>query len=213
MERMRGVPNMSDSQFTINSLQLQSIRKSLDAINPSRRDSLIKGMMIKVGAVMERALKDEVSSPKGVLKRRTGRLANSIGFQVNNHLGNWQTEIGSGVRTGNRVSYANILETGGIIKPKKSRYLAIPLTAALTKSGAPKKSSPMQWASTFVKRSHAGNLIIFQSQSGGRIVPLYVLKKSVRIPKKEYLSETVRKMREKVFQIINNEISDALRGA
>ena len=79
------------------------------------------------------------------------------------------------------VPYARIQELGGTIKPKNAKYLCIPLQAALDGSGLPLKSSPRDWPNTFVTKSKAGNLIIFQKR-GTSIVPLYVLKDSVTIP-------------------------------
>ena len=207
---MKDINPMDNNQLklSIDDKQLSSIRESLKRIDPNQQDSVARKMMTKVGAIMERGLKDNLGGK--ILKRRTGRLASSIGFKVSNKQGNWVAEIGSGARTGKRVSYANILETGGTIRPKKTRYLAIPLKAALTRAGAPRKSSPRDWAKTFIKKSNAGNLIIFQSQSNGKILPLYVLKKSVRINAKRYMEISLRETSEKILSIMNKEISEAL---
>lgn len=85
---------------------------------------------------------------------------------------------------------AVIHEFGATIKPKKAKYLTIPLPAALDSKGVPLKKSPREWGNTFVARSRAGNLIIFQNR-GAHIVPLYVLRSSVTIPPRLGLRETV----------------------
>lgn len=72
-------------------------------------------------------------------------------------------------------------EFGATIRPKKAKYLTVPLPAALNNKGIPIKKSARDWANTFVARSRAGNLIIFQRRLT-QIVPLYVLKSSVTIP-------------------------------
>jgi hypothetical protein len=93
-------------------------------------------------------------------------------------------------RLGSALPYAKIHETGGTITAKKSKYLTIPLPAALGPNGVPKKKSAKDWDSTFVAKSKKGNLIIFHKE-GGRTVPLYVLKTSVKIPARLGLRETL----------------------
>lgn len=80
------------------------------------------------------------------------------------------------------TGYMNFHERGGIIRAKRSQYLTIPLPAALDGRGVPLRQSARDWDNTFVAESRAGNLIVFQKRSRGDIVPLYVLKKFVRIP-------------------------------
>lgn len=88
------------------------------------------------------------------------------------------------------IGYLRIHETGGVVTPKKSKYLAIPLSAALKSNGTPIKPGPRFWLNTFVATSKAGNLIIFQRR-GKNIVPLYVLKKSVTIKARLGMEKTL----------------------
>lgn len=85
---------------------------------------------------------------------------------------------------------AQVHEFGATITPKKSKYLTIPLPAALDARGVPLKKSARDWENTFVARSKAGNLIIFQRRLS-QIIPLYVLKTSVTIPPRLGLRETL----------------------
>jgi hypothetical protein len=78
------------------------------------------------------------------------------------------------------VFYLFVHEYGGTMRAKNAQYLTIPLPAALNSDGTPKMRSAREWNDTFVGRSRAGNLIVFQRQ-GRLVVPLYVLKKEVRI--------------------------------
>lgn len=78
------------------------------------------------------------------------------------------------------VHYLTIHEYGGTIRARNAQYLTIPLNEALNANGVPKKMSAREWNNTFVSQSKKGNLIIFQRR-GRLIVPLYVLKKSVKI--------------------------------
>jgi hypothetical protein len=92
---------------------------------------------------------------------------------------------------GSKLPYARIQEYGGTIVPKNGKYLAIPLDAALNQQGIPLRPGPRFWTNTFVAKSKAGNLLIFQKRGAG-IIPLYVLKTSVTLPARLGLGATVR---------------------
>jgi hypothetical protein len=74
-------------------------------------------------------------------------------------------------------------EKGATIYPKRAKWLTVPLPAALNPNGTPKKPTARDWQNTFVLKSKKGNLLIVQ-RNGKDITPLYVLKKSVTIPKR-----------------------------
>lgn len=76
---------------------------------------------------------------------------------------------------GSSLKYARIHHEGGIIKPRKSKYLAIPLTPAA------KAKSPRDFEGTFI----AKNCIM--KKIDGKIVALYVLKKRVKIPARPFM--------------------------
>ena len=64
------------------------------------------------------------------------------------------------------------------IKPKRAKFLAIPTEYAQTPAGVSRYSSPRELPNTFVK-----NGIIFQKR-GKNIVPMFILKRIVRVPKR-----------------------------
>jgi hypothetical protein len=84
----------------------------------------------------------------------------------------------SGIITTGKMT---VHETGAEITPRKAQYLTVPLTPALNSQGLPLRSRARDWDNTFIATSRRGNLIIFQKQTGGKIIPLYLLKKSVTI--------------------------------
>ena len=121
------------------------------------------------------------------LSRRSGDLIQSVKDSVrvtSTTLANVQGGIGG-------AFYLRTHEYGATIRPKKAKYLAIPLPEALNANGTPKLASPRQWKNTFVKQSKAGNLLIFQKR-GRQIVPLFVLKKEVKIRPRLGLGETLQ---------------------
>lgn len=100
------------------------------------------------------------------------------------------------ISTGNDITMAirgnrllAVHEFGATIFAKRAEYLTIPLDAAL-KGGRKVHRTSRGWKNTFVFRSKAGNLIIAQ-KNGRRLVPLYVLKRSVRIPPRLGLRQSI----------------------
>ena len=111
------------------------------------------------------------------LSRRSGRAVASIlaSPQVRGTgLNDIEGSVGG-------APYLRTHEYGAVIRPKRAKYLTIPLPAALKPNGTPKKARARQWDRTFIMRSKKGNLLIVR-RDGRRIVPLYVLKRMVRIP-------------------------------
>lgn len=123
---------------------------------------------------------------ENTLSKRSGSLLNTIVQSVNVEGQTFQTIRGT--IGGSRI--AAVQEFGATIRPKNAKFLTVPLPAALNSDGTPKKKSAREWQNTFVARSKAGNLIIFQRQ-GTQIVPLYVLKTSVKIPPRLGLRKTL----------------------
>jgi hypothetical protein len=112
--------------------------------------------------------------------------------------------IGSGVRNGKRVKYANILEEGGTIVPKNKKYLTIPFQAALTSAGVMKYPSARDYPNTFI----AGRTIMQRQGSGS--IPLFYLARSVTIPAKHYMSITEQRSRGAVMDIAHRTIDQIL---
>lgn len=97
-----------------------------------------------------------------------------------------------------KVRYAAAQEYGAVIRPVRSRYLAIPLPAARTNTGVARYPGPRSVPGLFFIRSKAGNrLLVVKSAKG--ITPMFVLKDSVTIKKQPYLrpalDETAKSLR------------------
>ena len=109
------------------------------------------------------------------------------------------------------------------IKPKNSKFLAIPLDAAMTPSGVP-KGSPRKgpWGQTFFFRTREGKLILFgkkvvqkgarAGQTRGNIVPLFLLVKQVVVPARVHPEDILAWEKPKMieaFRKINVAVSAA----
>lgn len=111
------------------------------------------------------------------LSRRSGAAVRSIRRSVAVSGGTVGEIVG---RIGG-VHHLVAHEFGATVKAKNGGWLTIPLPAALNANGTPKKPRARDWPNTFIIKSKKGNLLIVQKKGRG-ILPLYVLKKSVRIP-------------------------------
>lgn len=126
------------------------------------------------------------------LKVRSGRLRSSLkvpGMEGIFKIERRAMEILG--RLGTKVPYGPTHEYGATIKPVRKQWLTIPLGAVKTPAGVA-RGRARDFQNTFFRRSKTGNLILFQKR-GERIIPLFVLKKQVKIPKRPYLDPAVRK--------------------
>lgn len=87
------------------------------------------------------------------------------------------------------AKYARLQEYGGTINAKAGGWLTIPLKANYTAAGRVRFASAAALRTrkdvkTFLRKSKAGNLIIFRAfkDEGRDPVPLFILKKSVKVP-------------------------------
>jgi hypothetical protein len=130
------------------------------------------------------------------LKRRTGRLINSIpasktiterGRQIEGTVG----PVG--------IKYAAIHEYGGWIYPKEAEALTIPIGDNQTKDGIPRISAREAFQTG---RSFIYDGVIFLKEEGaqGKISPLFVLKKQVYIPPRSYLRPALRQNANKIAE-------------
>jgi phage gpG-like protein len=194
-------------ELKIDKKQVAELVDKLSALDPTKRGNAITRIFRAVVTEAELYMKENVLSGQ-TLKVRTGNLRRSIGSRIeNNSVG----IIGSGVRQGARMPYADIHETGGVIRAKAGKYLAIPLSAAQTK-GRVARARPRDYDNTFVARSRSGNLIIFQRKLGSAAKALFVLKKSVTIPARPYMTRTAENIADRVMDIMSRSISRQLEG-
>lgn len=152
-----------------------------------------------------------VTSGKSTLQRRSGAslaaMAQSIRVSGSGSIDTVAGQISSG--------FWAIHETGGTVRPTRSKYLTIPLPGALNSDGTPIRATARAWENTFVARSKRGNLLIFQKRGGRGIVPLYLLKESVTIPARLGMADTIDQdsvpyFERRAFDIIERAITRSM---
>jgi len=135
---------------------------------------------------------------------RSGRLRGSFhhavrGASLNQLVGLYFTNL----------VYAPVQERGATISARRARYLTIPLDAAKTPAGVargPARSFP----NTFFLRSSRGNLLLMQRRPGQKAVPLFLLKRSVKVPPRLGLEAEWRAFRPHVVEKLRQATRRAL---
>jgi len=153
------------------------------------------------------------------LKVRSGKLRASV-IPLKTEMK--EDRVEGGISFGTIYSRVHVGPKGQVttIVPKRSKYLTIPLPAAMTKAGVGKGSAMLgPWTNTFVRKSKAGNLIMFgQTTSyskvkvGGtavkglairkissNVVPLFLLKKQVKVKARIHPEDLIAWIRPKVI--------------
>jgi len=192
------------------------VERSFEEAGPIVRKTLndyMEGVVKSVAARADGAYPGGTSPAgafPGTLSKRSGGLLASLNPDRITVTGDGLSEIAvSFTLTG----IANVHERGATIRPKRAKYLTIPLPAALTKRGTPIKPNARAWKNTFVLKSKKGNLLIMQKKGKGDMVPLYVLKKQVVIPKRLAFEEAFLAGRDfladKIAQDVIREFTNA----
>lgn len=139
------------------------------------------------------------------LKKRSGRLAQSfIGEVTGNNLANLHMQYGTNVK------YAAIHEFGGVVRPKKGKYLTIPLKDNLLPSGVMKRSL-RSFQFVYFRRSKKGSLLAFAGDDKDDMKPMFVLVRSVKIPARLGFRRLWIQERKTLILNINKAIREALR--
>lgn len=184
------------SEVIFDKRETEAIRKRLEAISVLKSYK-IKNVLALAALGVENKLKDNVSGD--VLHVRSGNLRRSISTKIEESGQGLQARIGSGARTGKPVIYAGILEKGGVIRPVKRKWLTIPIkgSRALTPAGVQRFTAPEIRGRSFISKG-----MIWLITGKKKCEPVFVFKKSVRIPAFKYLSKTTGGTQEQVRRVI-----------
>ncbi|MEO0939882.1 MAG: hypothetical protein AAFY38_17155 [Pseudomonadota bacterium] len=100
-------------------------------------------------------------------------------------------------------------EFGGVIRAKNVQYMTIPLKGALGRDGKPKKPRARDWHNTRVIRSKRGALLIVQRRAG-KDIPLYALKREVRIPARLGLRREMTKQQRVFWRALSHRVAQII---
>lgn len=122
---------------------------------------------------------------------RSGRLRNSVGMEVKATGEGIELEVWAG-RDAN-VRYAALQEFGGVVRPKRGRFLAIPVGPAKTGAGVTKggwespRTAPVKLRFVPIRGGTMGRLVMDQR---GKSTTAYILVRSVRVKPTHYMRDT-----------------------
>lgn len=137
----------------------------------------------------------------GAVDRITARLGTRTGMLRRSAKGRskitpdgleLRLSVGSG-GSGRDLAYAAIQEEGGVVRPTRSRYLAIPVGPARTGAGAGRYASPRDVPGLTFVQSRRGQPLLVKAETSGKGkrqvlagTVYYVLRRSVRISGKHF---------------------------
>lgn len=124
---------------------------------------------------------------------RTGRLHKSLAGVARERGGTLEAVVSAGGRTGGAdVRYARPHEEGAIIRPKRGKFLAIPMPAALTGAGVA-RGGPRDFPNLRFQPGRDGSTAWLVQESGrgktSRSVLMFKLVRRVEIKGKHYLRD------------------------
>jgi len=163
-----------DFKYKGSSAGLEKLDQAVRRIPDRTRQATLKWLNVATQEVAKElrsrlAFKGD-KAPVGRLKVQSGQLRQSIRTKVDQRK--LEGEVGT------NVLHAKIHEFGGVITPKKAKFLVIPIEGALGKK-ARNLGSPRDYPDlVFIGRS-AGIV------SDGKYEPVFALAKEVKIPKRE----------------------------
>jgi len=152
-------------------------------------------------------IQERLSGGPGALRRRTGQLARGWKVVV---LGRDLQLVGV---LFTNIPYARIHEFGGVIKPRKSRWLWIPSEKLRTPAGVFRGWDHVIWDAVFYRRStrNPRNLVALQGMSGkARPRLIATLVPEVRIPATMGFRKLIRQGSPQLIAMLNEAVRFAL---
>ena len=181
----------------------------------SKKGSFKKGLarttFLKIGLHLERRIKEQVSGKR--LKVRTGNLRRSVYFRI---VGSKDSiEVHAGIDP-KKAPYAAIQEEGGTIRPKRAKFLTIPVGRNLTKISRVMRVSPREFISNPGSLGYDSSFVnprrtAIMGVRGGRIEPVFALKKKVTIKGKYYMAAAFNQSKPFVYARANDLAANIVR--
>jgi hypothetical protein len=165
--------------------------------------------MTKIGLGFVKHLKEEELSGQR-LNTRTGTGRRSVTYRVYDEGGDIVVVAGPDLT---KAPYMRAQDLGATITPKSAQNLTIPVGEALTNKGVSRFTARQLiagpqgygYVGTFVH-----NRIIFGKRADGSVVPLFVLKTSVRLKAVGFMAHTLSEKKEWARGLIATAVGEAL---
>lgn len=192
-------------EFEVNPEQLASIMSRLDSVSPTGKKRILKRAMDAVNEMVRRQLKGNMDGK--ILHVRSGRLRNSMQSRVIDDGTNLTGITGSHVLGGKRIVYADIHETGGVIKQGARTELFI-------------RKRYKRNTQKFVMRRGANYATAEMSQrtigmfKKGRIAGqgFTFKERTIKIPARRYMSRSLAEVSGQIMGLLVQRVDEGLAG-
>jgi hypothetical protein len=150
-----------------------------------------------------------VTNAPGGLRRRSGALARSIRGEARMGSEGPEAVIHTGGHAGHgSVPYARIHEEGDTIRPKRGKYLSIPIHPSLkTGAGVSRVPGPRQVPDLVFVRSLRGQPLLANKFTGE---PWFLLRRQVTIPERPYMAPALEHISDLAPQVISDDFAKLL---
>ena len=179
---------VQDSGFALD-ISAQHVEQIMDTIMPEIKSALLETLQRVAAKLVElhgNPWPGTVASDSKTLYRRSGYGLDFIKQSID-VSGAGMDELVGVIKA---PSYMMAHEDGGIVRASGSKFLAIPLPAAMDGRGNKLRQRATDWPNTFIHRGKSGALLIFQRR-GAEVVPLYILKPSIYLRPRLKMVETM----------------------
>lgn len=152
-------------------------------------DRLRRDVQVALVAV---ALKGEAEAKENATARprvRAGMLRRSIKGRARETTKGVEVILQAGGGPAGR--YAAIQEHGGVVRPTRGRYLAMPIGPALTSSGVARHRSPRDVDGLRFVPIRGGSMGLLVRDAGDRSDIWYILLRRVRVPATRFLGRAI----------------------
>lgn len=208
------------SSVRVGGHEYKTLRQALNAVHDGIEGG-IDAASGRVSAELQKTLKrvaDKLERKHGkawnpgggrdTLSRRSGQGLRDIRNSIKTLPAARLSQVSGSIEAAGHMA---IHETGGTIRARNGGFLTIPLPAALSSSGVPLRERARDWDNTFSARSKRGSLLIFRRE-GRDVVPLYILKESIRIRPRLGLAKTLGEELPHFERRVFDEIMDEIEG-
>jgi len=183
-----------------------------EVISKAERRAVNKSAQLVIAEVRQRL---RSGTGRTTLSVRTGALRDSLNREpAKKFRKGWRARVG--FRRGKVDKYAKTHEFGATIFAKK-KFLAIPLSHTLTKSGARGERAgggpeDFRGRGFWRKSPRNGKFYFYEINPGGRPIPIFIGLRNVRIPKRKPLRGSLAAKKKEIGRIMDDIIGRAIRG-
>jgi phage gpG-like protein len=168
-------------------------------------------VMKKVCVFFESRIKERIratlrNTPRGSISRGEGGVASTGRLSSDwSHVVSFEEDgkVTKGV-VGTKVKYARVHEFGEVITPKKKQALTIPFPGNV--GAYPSAQSLRNTKKTYISKG----IIYYVAQKGAKPVPIYILKKSVKIPARPFVQYVRATYWGKFRDLFNDHITSSI---